>query len=375
MSVKKIIELFTKAELRNALSKQGKPYSGKKQELVDRLADNEDARSVLRLFYVYDLRNLCERRELSAKGTKDELIETIIQFSSTLLVDQESHSNTSSLEQLNQMVGLEGVKGHIRKIDALLKVQHIRSQQFGLESVKVTKHMVFTGNPGTGKTTVAKLVAEIFKDSNFLSNGQLIEATRTDFIGQYLGQSEEKTAAIFKKAKGGILFIDEAYAIFQGERDEFGKAILPAFLTNLEHQRDDMVVILAGYKENMDEFIDSDPGLKSRFSEYIDFDDFNESELLSMMNKLAESWDYKLDANLNEPLTTYFTQEKMDTNFSNGRFVRNLLEKLIQYHALRVSPTIDNTTEDELKTLTVEDLNALTSCNRVEKLQLEDAYA
>lgn len=355
MEFKEIINTFNKADIQYALDKLGKKRTGKKEDLVNQIIGSSAPDNVLNAFHHNDLKCLCQKYDIDTSRNKSVLIRNLLEYSKHEMGIEGSYTQNAPIEKLNSMIGLHTVKKHINKIDAFLKVQKARKKN-GLQEVKISKHMVFTGNPGTGKTTVAKIVADIFKEFGFLTKGEIIEVTRSDFIGQYLGESEKKTAEIFKKAVGSILFIDEAYSIFQGKNDDFGKAILPAFLTNLEDHRDDMVVIIAGYKAEMDNFLDSDPGLRSRFSEYIHFDDFNSDELIEIFKKLTEEKDYQPSQNLESSLNTYIKQAKTKQNFSNARFIRNTIEKLIQNHALRVSQNLDDCSELDLQTLNVEDL-------------------
>ncbi|MCK8123739.1 AAA family ATPase [Pseudoalteromonas sp. 2CM39R] len=356
MTLKELMNAFYKTEIQDALHKLGEPKTGKKEDLVNHIIKDETPEHVLNAFTYKDLKSVCSMYKTGTQGKKADLVNNLLDLLNNKTEVEKKFSSNMPIEKLNSMIGLESVKKHINKIDAFLKVQKAR-KDIGFQEVKISKHMVFTGNPGTGKTTVAKIVADILKEFGFLSKGDILEVTRSDFIGQYLGESEKKTAEIFKKAEGSILFVDEAYSIFQGGGDEFGKAILPAFLTNLESYRDDMVVIIAGYKAEMDKFLDSDPGLRSRFSEYIHFDDFNSEELIEIFKKLTEENDYQLSQPLESSIMTYIEQERCKANFSNARFVRNSIEKLIQNHALRISSNLDKCSEQELKTLEVKDLS------------------
>lgn len=202
------------------------------------------------------------------------------------------------LEELNSLVGLESVKLKVNDLIAYQKVQKLRREN-NLHSVKNTLHLAFTGNPGTGKTTVARIVGHIYKQIGLLSKGHFVEVSRTDLIAGYQGQTALKVKKVIDKAKGGVLFIDEAYSITENEHsDSYGRECLTELTKALEDYRDDLVVIVAGYTEPMNNFFESNPGLKSRFNTFIEFPDYEASELESILYTMCKKNDYILDDNV-----------------------------------------------------------------------------
>lgn len=360
MDITKLLSKLYKVDIQDALKKLGQERVGIKSELISALVENNSQEQVLNVLTAADLKWLCNEVGLKSTGKKENFVARLIEYLNDTNNEEKSEDNIfiDPIQELHEQVGLKEVKNHVEKINALLKVQKFR-EEAGLEPVKVSNHMVFTGNPGSGKTTVAEIVAKIYKGFGFLSKGEIVQVTRSDFIGQHLGESEDKAKELFNKALGGVMFIDEAYSIFQGKNDSYGKAILPAFLTNLEKHREDMVVILAGYQREMEVFLNSDPGLRSRFSKFIHFDDYTPAELMQIMKKIASEKDYKVDALLSDALLTYFEKALDTNNFSNGRFVRNVFEKLVQNQSLRVSRDIETINREQLETLTIEDFESL----------------
>lgn len=228
----------------------------------------------------------------------------------------------------------------------------------GLEAVVVAKHMVFTGNPGTGKTTAARIIGKLFKEMGVVSKGHFKEVTKANLVGQYLGETEKLATKILDDAKGGVLFIDEAYALYDknSSGDSYGKAVVETLLTALENDRADLVVIVAGYKKEMNDFLESNPGLKSRFGVELHFDDYSPAELIQLMHDLAEKNDYIIDELLAEKLKIKFEEECKEKNFSNARFVRNCFEKLIKKQASRLCQD-KLFSKESLKLLTLADFN------------------
>ncbi len=242
------------------------------------------------------------------------------------------------LNELNALVGLESVKEKVGDLIAYQKVQKLRREN-NLNSTKNTLHLAFTGNPGTGKTTVARIVGHIYKQIGLLSKGHFVEVSRTDLIAGYQGQTALKVKSVIEKAKGGVLFIDEAYSITENDHsDSYGRECLTELTKALEDYRDDLVVIVAGYTEPMKKFFESNPGLKSRFNTFIEFKDYTPNELMQILEKMCYENDYELscDAKLKiyDNLTT-ITEHK-DNNFANGRLVRNLYDNLVINHAKRI---------------------------------------
>ena len=261
------------------------------------------------------------------------------------------------LDELNRLVGLECVK---QSVEALIYYQQVQTKRsaVGLATPKRTLHLAFTGNPGTGKTPVARIVGRMYRHLGLLSRGHFIEASRTDLIAGYQGQTAQKVKALIGRAKGGVLFIDEAYSITENEHsDSYGRECLTELTKALEDYRQDLVVIVAGYTEPMKQFFDSNPGLSSRFNTFIKFPDYKEEELYSIFVQMCNRDDYILGADAASALTDIFhsSLEEEQSQFSNGRFVRNLYENAVMRHAQRVVKILDPSV-DELKELSAVDL-------------------
>lgn len=279
------------------------------------------------------------------KGSKDNESECIVESLSELLRD------------LDELVGLTTVKDKINDLIYFQKVQKLRKQS-NLSIPSSTLHLAFTGNPGTGKTTVARIVGRLYKELGLLTKGHFIEVSRTDLIAGYQGQTALKVKEVIDKARGGVLFIDEAYSITENEHsDSYGRECLTELTKALEDYRNDLVVIVAGYTEPMDLFFDSNPGLRSRFNTFIEFDDYSEAEILQIIEKLFLNNDYILEVGVRKELENSILSEKAKTKlqFANARFARNLYEKLVMNHARRVAK-IDNPTISDLKMIRIIDV-------------------
>lgn len=270
--------------------------------------------------------------------------------------NQEQESLESPYDKLNDLIGLDSVKEEFTKLTNFIKIQQVRESK-GLKTPDISFHCVFTGNPGTGKTTVARIVASIYKDLGILKKGHLVETDRSGLVAEYVGQTAVKTNKIIDSALDGVLFIDEAYSLVQGTKEDFGQEAISTLLKRMEDDRNRLIVILAGYGSEMKTFIDSNPGLQSRFNRYIHFPDYTANELEQIFLLNAKKNQYTLDNDallkLNEVMS--FAVENKDKNFGNARFVRNLFEKSIQNQAMRLSsqPKI---TEEVLSKLEVVDL-------------------
>jgi Holliday junction resolvasome RuvABC ATP-dependent DNA helicase subunit len=253
--------------------------------------------------------------------------------------------------ELDALVGLTEVKTMIRQQAELLRVQALRASS-GLASTVITRHMVFTGNPGTGKTTVARLVAQIYASIQAIPTGHLIEVDKSGLVAGYVGQSEEKTAAILNEADGGVLFIDEAYALVG---DQFGESVIDLIVKAAEDRRDTLVIILAGYTTPMVEFINANPGLESRFRTVIEFPDYTTDELVTVFERIVDKSDYTLAHGTLDTVRTIIASQPRDESFGNARFVRNLFEQAVLNHAWRLRTTV-NPGHEDLTTLTPDDV-------------------
>jgi probable Rubsico expression protein CbbX len=232
------------------------------------------------------------------------------------------------LKQLDdELIGLAPVKQRIREIAALLLVDRVR-QKFGLSADAPTLHMSFTGNPGTGKTTVASRMSEILHKLGYVRRGHLVSVTRDDLVGQYIGHTAPKTKEILKKAMGGVLFIDEAYYLYKAENErDYGQESIEILLQVMENNRDDLVVILAGYADKMDKFFQSNPGFRSRVAHHIDFPDYQDRELLAIAEGMLGKLHYKLSPSAREALAEYIPIRRGQPHFANARSIRNAIDR------------------------------------------------
>ena len=255
------------------------------------------------------------------------------------------------LAELDELVGLAGVKSEIRRQTAILRVDALRTKA-GLKSPTITRHLIFTGNPGTGKTTVARLVAGIYRAIGLLSKGQLVEVDRSELVAGYLGQTAMKTAEVVGKAIGGVLFIDEAYSL---NGDQYGEEAINTLVKEMEDNRNDLVVIVAGYPGPMSTFISQNPGLASRFRTEIEFQDYSDEELEQIFTQMAAKADYDLGEGCLAEFSRQLAFQVRDETFGNGRFARNVLEAAIGQHAWRLREVSEPSLE-QLRVLLPEDL-------------------
>ena len=258
-----------------------------------------------------------------------------------------------------ELVGLAPVKARIRDIAALLAVDRAR-RQLGLDTRPPSLHMCFTGNPGTGKTTVALKMAAILHKLGYVRKGHLVAVTRDDLVGQYIGHTAPKTREVLKKAMGGVLFIDEAYYLYRPENErDYGQEAIEILLQVMENQRDDLVVILAGYKDRMDTFFGSNPGMSSRIAHHIDFPDYSADELGAIARLMVADMHYRLAPDAEAVLHDYIVRRMARPNFANARSIRNALDRARLRQASRLfAGTGATVTREALETITAADLLA-----------------
>lgn len=262
------------------------------------------------------------------------------------------------LTQLNDLTGMQSVKTEINNMINLLKICKIREEN-GLQTPPVTNHMVFLGNPGTGKTTVARILAKIYHGLGVLSKGHLVEVDRSGLVAGYMGQTSEKVTEVIEKAKGGILFIDEAYALANGQQGDFGQEAIDILNKAMEDNREDLIVIAAGYHDEMQDFLDANPGLRSRFNRTIEFPNYDAAELVEIMSNRAKSLDYTLTDDAVQYVQDTFTRILAcpPENFGNARSVRNYLDRVIHNQANRLIAE-NNFKEEDLTKLTLADVQS-----------------
>ena len=274
---------------------------------------------------------------------------------------QEEYAKTEIAKILNllndELVGLAPVKARIREIAALLLIDKLR-KNLGISSANPGLHMSFTGSPGTGKTTVGLKMADILYQLGYIRKGHLLTVTRDDLVGQYIGHTAPKTKEVLKKAMGGVLFIDEAYYLYKPDNErDYGSEAIEILLQVMENQRDELVVILAGYKEPMDKFYESNPGLSSRIANHIDFPDYTVDELLKIAKLMLEEQQYQLTVDAEIALTNYIRKRKEKPLFANARSVKNALDRARMRQANRIFDSRGQVlTKKELVNLEADDI-------------------
>lgn len=291
-----------------------------------------------------------EKKKLKVlHSSSKETISSAIQTKHTALKEIE--------EEMSSLVGMDEMKKMVKEIYAWIFINKKREEQ-GLKAGKQALHMMFKGNPGTGKTTVARLLGKLFLQMNVLSKGHLIEAERADLVGEYIGHTAQKTRDLIKKSIGGILFIDEAYSLARGGEKDFGKEAIDTLVKHMEDKQHEFVLILAGYSKEMDHFLSLNPGLYSRFPLVVDFPDYTVDQLMEISSKMMVEREYVFSPEAERKLRDHLLAVKMDSypgKFSNGRYVRNIIEKSIRAQAMRL--LVDETyNKQELQTIRTQDL-------------------
>ena len=329
------------------------------QEIVDNKKHSE-------LELIKRLGNLSNNDKFpKIKERQSTVLELLYKYLGSRVIDTNylilKETNNKSFEalanDLKSLIGLENVKSEIKDLIVYQRVQQLREEK-QLKTIKKTMHMAFIGNPGTGKTTVARIVGHIYKKIGLLSKGHFLEVSRTDLIAGYQGQTALKVKEIIERAKGGVLFIDEAYSITENEHsDSYGKECLTELTKALEDYRNDLVVIVAGYTVPMRNFFEANPGLKSRFNTFIEFQDYTPDELTKIFTYICDKKEYTIDEVGERKLKNYFEKVLLnkDENFSNARFVRNIYDKSVMNQSRRVID-LDNPTKEDLMYIKTEDL-------------------
>jgi SpoVK/Ycf46/Vps4 family AAA+-type ATPase len=274
----------------------------------------------------------------------------------TKVVASKDESIDDIINELNSLIGLDEVKREINTLVNFIKIQKAREAS-GLKSTNISYHIVFTGNPGTGKTTVARIVAKIYKALGILKQGQIVETDRSGLIAEYVGQTAVKVNNVIDSALDGVLFIDEAYALVSEGMSDYGKEAVASLIKRMEDDRERLVVIVAGYTNEMKNFIDTNPGFKSRFNRYIDFSDYTADELLEIYTSQCGRLEYKLTEEAKSKLQIIFQKayQQRDRSFGNGRFVRNVFEKTLELQANRIA-ALGNLDKEVLTTIDASDI-------------------
>ncbi len=305
--------------------------------------------------------SICEKKQETTNVTKnDKIIESSAKEIETEEVVEEESRIDQLLEELNSLIGLKTVKEQINSLINVIKVRKLR-MQYDMPISTMSYHMVFTGNPGTGKTTVARLMAEIYKELGILKKGTFIETDRSGLVAGYVGQTAIKVKDVVKSALGGVLFIDEAYSLATpSNSNDFGSEAIDTLVKMMEDHRDDLVVIVAGYKEEMQTFLKSNTGLISRFNTFIEFEDYSVEELEEILVSLATASKLHLTKEAKEKVRSFLCEHKVTQNkeFGNARGIRNLFEKILVNQANRLV-TYDSPTKEQVSTIEADDIYCL----------------
>lgn len=283
------------------------------------------------------------------ESDKQDLIETSRFLPKKLPTNRQTHNEIKGIDEflieLNSLVGLNRVKNDVAQLVNFLKVQKMREEK-GMAVQPLSRHLVFYGNPGTGKTTVARLLSQIYKSLGILSGGHLVETDRAGLVAGYVGQTALKVREVVSEAVGGVLFIDEAYALSTGGDNDFGREAIDTLLKMMEDNRDDLIVVVAGYTDKMSAFLQTNPGLRSRFNKYLEFEDYTPEQLVEIFELFCTNGGYKLASSTHDDLIRLFSvlYETRDETFGNGRLARNLYEMTINNQANRIVmlPNVDD---------------------------------
>lgn len=336
----------TPEEKESGAPDEGKHLTGSPEQETDALSRAQEAlMEAARKFNREEVRKDPE----AEKQTEEDAAEQM---------EKKAEPETDPMEDLNELIGLAGIKHDVRELYDFTKIQKLR-RDAGLKTVPMSMHLVFTGNPGTGKTTVARILARLYRQIGVLSKGQLVECDRSGLVAGYVGQTAVKTQKKIEEAMGGVLFIDEAYSLARGadQGNDFGQEAIDTLLKAMEDHRDEFVVIVAGYTKPMETFIHSNPGLQSRFNKFIEFPDYSVDELLAIFDLDCRKYQYVPDKEARDQVKTLLMLRKaqMPENFANAREVRNLFESIITNQARRIA-ALENPTPEEMQRITVEDL-------------------
>ena len=330
------------------------------QTLVREITEEKNERSYLEFMNEVNLLSKAPGEKIKSEK-EEKLYELLYTFIGSVVIedafsklkDQSNVSLEDLLGELYNLIGLENVKSQVKHLISFNKIQKLRVDN-GLKTSDKTLHMAFLGNPGTGKTTVARIIGKMYKSIGLLSKGHFIEASRTDLIAEYQGQTAVKVKRLITRAFGGVLFIDEAYSITENEQsDSYGRECLTELTKALEDYRSDLVVIVAGYTELMEQFFNSNPGLKSRFNTFVMFNDYDLDELVGIFQQLCKINDYYITNTAMVKVNEWFNKklDAKDDSFSNGRFVRNLFDDIVMNQAVRLSDMETILTKELLQTI------------------------
>lgn len=327
-------------------------------------ANDEAGRQYNSLLYRYA--SLVAKADGTITTKESDFLKSIISPQETLMTESKIQTQiplninkpkeNAGMDQLEQLIGLNLVKNEVATLINFIKVQNMRAAK-GMKAPSLSYHCVFTGNPGTGKTTVARILASIYKELGLLKKGHLVETDRSGLIAEYVGQTAVKTNKIIDEALDGVLFIDEAYSLVSNSQNDYGKEAIATLLKRMEDDRGRLIVILAGYTQEMKEFIDSNPGLQSRFNRYLMFEDYSEEELLQIFLSNLKKYDYTITDEATEKMKLLINKAiiNKDHNFGNARWTRNIFEKILENQANRLA-TDKDISKDALTTITEYDI-------------------